>query len=377
MKHFPSRFSRAGVIARIGFAALMLLGVVALAAPLLANGRPLIWHDETGTSFPFLRTFFAGDAPEKRVDEFFNYLLLLTLCCSCLGFFRKGKKFVLLTLALLCALPFFLVSRRVDKRDWRELAAQKQCFVIFAPIPYGPFEPAAKPYLAPSRDHLCGTDEIGRDVASRLIYGARVSLAVGVVSTLLALLIGMPIGLLCGYIGGKFDLLMMRFVEILLCFPSFLLLLILMSLGADAHMEESVPLLIGIIAVTGWIGFATLVRGEVLRLRDAPFIESCRISGVPLYRILFAELLPNVVAVLVIAFPFAVAGAILAESSLSFLGFGVRPPTASWGNLLRQAFDNPLEYWHLTLFPGIALFLTVIGFHFTGEGLRKIFDVKA
>ncbi len=377
MTTMRQKIARAGVIAKIGAIALMVLGALALMAPLLANGRPLLWRDETGITFPFLRTFFASDAPEAKVDEFFNYLFLLTLCGAALSFCRRWKKTILLICAIAVAIPFFTTARRVDKRDWRQLAETTGNFAVFAPIPYGPFEPADRPYLKPSRKHLCGTDEIGRDVASRLIYGARVSLAVGILSTLLALLIGTPIGLLCGYFGGKLDLFTMRIVEMLLCFPTFLLLLILMSLGADAHMEESVPLLVGIIALTGWIGFATLVRGEALRLRTAPFIESCRVSGVPVYRILLTQLLPNVAAVLVIAYPFAVAGAILAESSLSFLGFGVRPPTASWGNLLRQAFDNPLEYWHLTLFPGIALFLTVIGFNFTGEGLRKILDVKA
>ncbi|MCQ2377730.1 MAG: ABC transporter permease [Victivallaceae bacterium] len=370
------RIRRAGGIARVGMAALAVLFCVVLAAPFLCDGRPLFFRDESGISFPFAESFFSGDAPERRVDQLFNYLLLFFIASPVFLWLKKGKTAVALTLAILLAIPFFLVPKRIDKRDWREWTAAHHATAVFAPIPFGPFETAAEPYLAPSREHLFGTDEIGRDAGARLIYGARVSLAVGVLSTLLALFIGAPVGLVCGYCGGKIDLFVMRLTEILLCFPSFLLLLILLSLGADARMEESLPLLIAVIGATGWIGFAVLARGETLHRKNAPYIESCRVSGVPVRRILFNELLPNVGSVLLIAFPFAVAGAILAESSLSFLGFGVRPPTASWGNLLRQAFDNPLEYRHLMIFPGAALFWTTLAFHFTGEGLRRIFAVR-
>ena len=141
-----------------------------------------------------------------------------------------------------------------------------------------------------------------------------------------------------------------------------------------AEIYEQILIVIAVIGLTGWIGAAFLVRGETLRQRALPYIESGIVSGLPVSRILFVHLLPNISGPLLISFTFGAAGAILAESGLSFLGFGVRPPTASWGGLLRQAFDDPLSYWHLTLFPGLALFWAVLSFNFTGEGLRKAFS---
>ena len=217
---------------------------------------------------------------------------------------------------------------------------------------------------------------MGRDVASRLIAGSRVSLAVGLGATFLALFIGTAVGLAAGFFRGWFDLIVMRIVEIVMCFPTFLLLLILMSILGDRKFEQSILIVIGVIGLTGWIGAAFLVRGETLRQRALPYIESGIVSGLPVRRILFVHLLPNISGPLLISFTFGVAGAILAESGLSFLGFGVRPPTASWGGLLRQAFDDPLSYWHLTLFPGVALFWAVLSFNFSGEGLRKVFSPK-
>ncbi len=355
---------------KVGVIGLALLTLGAVYAPFIANGRPLWAAGAEGWSFPFWRSFFAPDSPEILVEKFFNFLTLLLPVALIL---RRRRKLLAL-LAILWLLPFVLVSPKVDKLDYRRIPYRH---ALFAPIPYGPFELVAPPYAAPDSRHFCGTDEIGRDVAARLLYGARVSLAVGLFGALIALLIGTPIGLLCGIFGGKFDLLVMRLVEILLCFPTFLLLLILMSLLGDRNFEQSALLLVGVIGGTGWIGTTFLVRSEVLKQKQLPYIETCRVSGVPLHRILFRELLPNVFGILLITFTFSVAGAILAESSLSFLGFGVRPPTASWGGLLRQAFDNPLSYWHLTLFPGLALFVATISFNFLGEGLRRHLDVRA
>ena len=209
-----------------------------------------------------------------------------------------------------------------------------------------------------------------------MIYGARASLAVGLFATAIALVIGTLVGLLAGYFRGTFDLLVMRLVEVMLCFPTFLLLLILMSILKDRKFEQSILVVIAVIGLTGWIGLTFLVRGEVLKQRALPYVQSCLVAGLPVWRILLVHLLPNITAPILISFTFGVAGAILAESGLSFLGFGVQPPTASWGGLLRQALDNPFDYWHLMLFPGLALFLAVLGFNFTGEGLRKAFSPR-
>ncbi|MBR2642095.1 MAG: ABC transporter permease [Lentisphaeria bacterium] len=359
----------------IGTAGIGVLLLVALLAPFLANGRPLMAQEPDGTwCFPFWRTFFAPDSPEVLIEQVFNYSLLLLIVWGGLHFVpRAWRKILRTAAAVLLLLPFLLTDARLDKVDYRSKAYR---FVLFAPIPYGPFELAGAPYEAPSGRHWCGLDDVGRDVASRLISGSRVSLAVGLGGALLALSIGTAVGLSAGFFRGWFDLTVMRIVEIVMCFPTFLLLLILMSILGDRKFEQSILIVIGVIGLTGWIGAAFLVRGETLRQRALPYIESGIVSGLPVRRILFFHLLPNISGPLLISFTFGAAGAILAESGLSFLGFGVRPPTASWGGLLRQAFDDPLSYWHLTLFPGLALFWSVLAFNFTGEGLRKAFSPK-
>ncbi len=359
----------------IGAAGIGGLLLIALLAPFLANGRPLLAQEMDGVwTMPFLRTFFAPDSPEVLIEQVFNYSLLLLIVCGLLHWVpRLWRKYLRIAAAVLLILPFVFTDAKLDKSDYRSRSYK---YVLFAPIPYGPFELAGAPYEGPSAKHWCGLDDVGRDVASRLISGSRVSLAVGLGATLLALSIGTAVGLAAGFFRGWFDLAVMRIVEIVMCFPSFLLLLILMSILGDRKFEQSILIVIAVIGLTGWIGSAFLVRGETLRQRALPYIESGIVSGLPVRRILFVHLLPNISGPLLISFTFGVAGAILAESGLSFLGFGVRPPTASWGGLLRQAFDDPLSYWHLTLFPGLALFWAVLSFNFSGEGLRKAFSPK-
>ena len=359
MKNLFQRLRR-DPAAACGAAGILLLLLPALYAPLIANGRPLLLISGEGISFPFFRFIFAPDSSEYLVYQLFNYLALLLVVFLIL---RKRKRLFILT-ALLLLLPFALTTPRIDKTDYRKMVRETKARALFAPVPFGPLEIAAQPCEAPSRRHILGTDNVGRDVAARLIYGARASLAVGILSTLIALLIGTAVGLAAGYFRGWFDLCVMRLVEILLCFPTFLLLLILMSILGDHKFEQSMPVVILVIGLTGWIGLAFLVRGEVLKQSSLPYIASCEVSGISAGRIMFRHLLPNITGPILISFTFGVAGAILAESSLSFLGFGVQPPTPSWGGLLRQAFDNPLDYWHLTFFPGLALFIAVLSFNF-------------
>lgn len=359
---------------RLGVVGILILLVPAVAAPLLANGRPLLVFGKEGLRLPFLPFLFAPDSTEFLVEQFFNYVLLLLplwLLIALIVRRQFPRRILCGAAALLLLLPFAAARPKLDKTDYRLAVAESGERAVFAPIPYGPFEIIAKPYQKPSREHWLGTDEVGRDVASRMIYGARASLAVGLFATAIALVIGTLVGLMAGYYRGWFDLAVMRLVEILLCFPTFLLLLILMSILKDRKFEQSILVVIAVIGLTGWIGLTFLVRGEVLKQRALPYIQSCEVVGISAWRTMTVHLLPNITGPILISFTFGVAGAILAESGLSFLGFGVQPPTASWGGLLRQAFDNPLEYWHLTLFPGIALFIAVLAFNFTGEGLRK------
>lgn len=375
------RFRENG-LAVAGVCGILFLLSVAIFAPLIANARPLLLYRGGELRSPALRYIFAPDSMEIFVECFFNYLLLLLPFASLFWFMKRkrvrGAKFAILIPAVLLLIPFFTTQSRLDKRDWREIRDHLKPgeFAIFAPVPYGPFENVAPPYEKPSRVHLFGTDKIGRDVLSRMVYGARVSLAVGLFATGTAMLFGIIIGLCSGYFGGLTDMLTMRVVEIVICFPTFLLLLILMSILMDYKFTQSILLVIAVIGLTGWTGLARIVRGETLKLRELAFIRACETLAVPVWRILLRHLLPNVMGVVTISFTFGIAGAILAESSLSFLGFGVQDPTASWGELLRQAFSDPFTYWHLTLWPGLALFLAVISFNFAGEGLRKILDPK-
>jgi len=366
--------------ARLGIAGLLILLLPALYAPLLANGRPL-WMSIGGTwSSPALEFIFSPDSAERLTEQCFNFAAMLLPAWLLLRvLFRRRprlRRILLAAAAIALALPFAAARPRLDRTDYRTMLRETGGRALFAPIACGPFETAAAAGAPPSREHPLGTDAAGRDVAARLIYGARVSLAVGIASTAIALLIGVAVGLAAGFRGGWFDLAVMRIVEVLMCFPTFLLLLILMSMAGDRQAGESVPVVVGVLGLTGWIGLALLVRAETLRQKALPYIAAGIGAGIPAWRIMFRHLLPNVSAPILISFTFGVAGAILSESGLSFLGFGVQPPTASWGELLRQAFENPLDQPLLTVAPGAALFLAVLSINLTGEGLRKALDVK-
>ena len=360
--------------ALIGVAGVVFLLFFAVFAPLIANGRPLVMIMDGQWSFPFLRYIFAPDSTEVMVEKIFNYAMLLLLAFpAVLLLAKRYRKLGMAVLAALLIIPFVLTESKMDKTDFREVAKNAD-FALFAPVPYSPDEFTGTPCGAPDGEHILGCDDIGRDLASRLIYGGRVSLAVGILSTLIAMFIGVSVGMTAGFYRGWFDLTVMRLVEIMLCFPTFLLLLILMTMLGDHKISQSIPLVIAVLGLTGWLQLAFLVRGEVLKQSSLPYIQSCVVSGVPGRYIMFRHLLPNIIPPVLISFTFAISGAILGESGLSFLGFGVQPPTASWGNLLRQSFNNSLFYWHLTLFPGLALFIAVLAFNFTGEGLRRAFD---
>ena len=371
-------------MAIFGVYGIVFLVVTAVAAPLIANTRPLLLHMNGHLSSPALRYIFAPDSTEILVEQLFNFILLfcpvaLILLLLIKSGRRKLARYAGISTAVLLLIPFIMTGQKLDKTDWIKKTADLKNgeFAIFAPVPYGPFENAGDPYQKPSSKHIFGTDKIGRDVLARMIYGARVSLAVGIFATGIAIILGIIIGLISGYFGGRTDFIVMRIVEIIICFPTFLLLLILMSYMMYFNFKQSILIVIAVIGLTGWTGLTRLIRGEALRLRTLPFIQACEALGVPTPRIMIYHLLPNLIGPVMISFTFGIAGAILAESSLSFLGFGVQVPTASWGELLKQSFEDPKTYWHLTLFPGLALFIAVLSFNFAGEGLRKSLDPKS
>jgi peptide/nickel transport system permease protein len=245
---------------------------------------------------------------------------------------------------------------------------------IFAPFvsPHNPVEPDLKNVLAgPSLSHPFGTDMLGRDVLSRVIYGSRISLLVGFVSVGIATLIGLMLGALSGYYGGVIDELIMRFVDLMMCFPTFFLIL-----AVIAFLEPSIWNIMVVIGLTGWMGISRLVRAEFLSIKGKEFVLAAKAQGLPNRKIIFGHVLPNALAPVYVVATLGVGGAILTESALSFLGIGVQPPTASWGNILAQAKDNIEIAWWLSLYPGLAIFLTVMGYNLLGEGLSDILDPR-
>ncbi len=245
---------------------------------------------------------------------------------------------------------------------------------ILAPLisPHDPTTIDVSNVLAsPSAVHPFGTDDLGRDVASRMIYGARISLAVGFVAVGIAVMIGIVVGSLAGYYGGWVDALAMRFTDIMLCFPSFFLIL-----AVIAFLQPSIWNIMIVIGVTSWMGVARLVRAEFLSLKEREFVVAARSQGIGDARIIFRHILPNALAPVYVSAILGVAGAVLLESGLSFLGLGVQPPTPSWGNILTAGKDNIEIAWWLSVFPGLAILLTVLAYNLLGEGIRDALDPR-
>ncbi|HEX9874280.1 MAG TPA: ABC transporter permease [Deferrimonas sp.] len=224
---------------------------------------------------------------------------------------------------------------------------------------------------APSLAYPLGTDDLGRDVLARILYGARISLLVGFVAVGIATSIGIVLGALSGYYGGWVDGLTMRFVDIMLCFPSFFLIL-----AVIAFLEPSIWNIMIIIGLTGWMGVARLVRAEFLSLRERDFVVAARALGASDSRLIFRHILPNALSPILVSATLGVAGAILTESALSFLGIGVQPPTPSWGNMLIAGKQTLGTAWWLSAFPGLAILVTVLGYNLLGEGIRDALDPR-
>lgn len=248
---------------------------------------------------------------------------------------------------------------------------------IFAPVivPYDPNQiDLAAITQPPSREHLFGTDQVGRDSFSRALYGARISLSVGVVAVAIYLTIGFVLGALAGYSGGFIDSFIMRFTDIMMCFPTFVLILILV--GMVGPNITNIMLVLGLF---GWPTICRLVRGQVLQLREMEYVHAARALGGTRPYVMFKHILPNVIGPLTVAGSLGIASAILAEAGLSFLGLGVTQPTASWGSMLNEA-RNPGTLstmpW-LWLAPGILISLAVLAANFIGDGLRDAFDVRS
>ena len=238
--------------------------------------------------------------------------------------------------------------------------------------PYDPGQINVQQVLQdPTWKHPFGTDPLGRDVFSRMIYGSRISLMVGFVAVGISTLIGIFLGALAGYYGRWVDNLIMRFVDVMLCFPTFFLILAVITL-----LEPNIWNIMVVIGITGWMGVARLVRAEFLSLKERDFTAAEKALGAKDFRIIFRHILPNALAPVLVSATLGVAGAILTESALSFLGIGVQPPTPSWGNILTAGKDNIEIAWWLSLYPGMAILITVLGYNLLGEGIRDSIDPR-
>ncbi len=245
---------------------------------------------------------------------------------------------------------------------------------ILAPwlAPYAPTAIDVNALLQPpSAAHPMGTDSLGRDVLTRILYGGRVSLWVGFVAVGIATSIGLFLGLVAGYFGRLVDEIIMRGVDVMLCFPSFFLIL-----AVIAFLEPSLLNIMVVIGLTSWMGVARLVRAETLTLRSRDFVMAARVAGAGSGRIIFRHILPNAVTPVLVSATLGVAGAILVESALSFLGLGVQPPDPSWGNMLMEGKEVlGIAPW-LSVFPGLAILVTVLGYNLLGESLRDLLDPR-
>ena len=246
-------------------------------------------------------------------------------------------------------------------------------FCFMPPIPYSPTESSPDAFAPPSWQHWCGTDLTGRDIAARMIHGARTSLSIGFIAQSIALLVGVTVGGLAGFYRGWLDIAICRFIEILDCFPPLLLILVFISLTDSAN---NMFVIMAVIGLTSWTGLARLVRGEFLRLVAQPFPQAAKALGAGDAHIILRHLLPNALGPILVSATFGVAAAILIESSLSFLGFGMQAPTPSWGDILNEARSYIDFAWWLAFFPGLAILITIMSYNFVGEALRDAVDPR-
>ncbi|MEE8185305.1 MAG: oligopeptide ABC transporter permease [Thermodesulfobacteriota bacterium] len=245
---------------------------------------------------------------------------------------------------------------------------------LWAPLiaPYDPNRIDVSHMLEPpSLNHPFGTDDLGRDILSRVIYGSWISLMVGFVAVGIATVIGVVLGAIAGYYGRWVDSIIMRFVDTMLSIPTFFLIL-----AVIAFLEPSIWNIMAVIGLTSWMGVARLVRAEFLSLKEREFVLAARALGASDLRIIFKHILPNSLSPVFVSAVLGVAGAILTESALSFLGIGVQPPTASWGNILTGGKDNIEIAWWISVFPGLAILVTVLAYNLLGEGIRDAIDPR-
>ncbi|MBN1787962.1 MAG: ABC transporter permease [Sedimentisphaerales bacterium] len=360
---------------------IIFLFTIAVFAPFIANDKPLKIRIDGRLYFPLFKALTANDYSvflaasvaivlvflirrnSRKVDPFLRPAVLWKQVCICS---------VILLIGII--LLQFFIPRRLDATDYGSMITNGQATdAVFPIVPYGYARTDIKiRQQSPNMEHWLGTDDVGSDVLCRLIHGTRISLSVGFVAVGISSIIGVFVGAIMGYFGGKTDFIGMRLVEIMMAVPTFFLIITIV-----AFFPRSLFNIMVIIGITGWTGNARFIRAEFFKLRNQDFVQAAISLGLPLRSILFRHMLPNGIAPVLVSITFGIAGAIFIESALSFLGFGVAPPTPSWGQMLSSGVSTTGQFlWWLSLFPGMAIFLTVTAYNLVGEGLRDAIDPK-
>jgi peptide/nickel transport system permease protein len=312
-------------IALAGFYVVCLLVFMALFADFIANDKPYYLEYKGKNYFPILRSYLVAAKLGQWPAELLNV-------------------------------------------EFKKLEGAK---VIYPPIPYRPSTiNLLEPLEPPSAKHLFGTDKLGRDVAAGMIHGSRISLSIGFVAVGIAALIGIILGAIAGYFGSWIDLTISRFFEIMLSIPTFFLLITIAAL-----LPPSIFLTMTIIGATSWVGMARFTRNEFLRIRNLDYVTAAVALGVSDRNVMFKHILPNALAPVIVSVVFGIGGAILVESSLSFLGIGVPAELVTWGSILQEGSTTTFAWW-LAVFPGFAIFITVLAYYLVGEGLREVLDPR-
>jgi peptide/nickel transport system permease protein len=318
------RFTR-NPIALSGFYVVCFLAFMALFADFLANDKPYYLQYRGKTYFPIFRSYLVGAKLGQWPAELLNV-------------------------------------------DFKKLEGAK---AVFPPIPYRPSNiNLLEPLEPPSAKHWFGTDKLGRDVVAGMIHGSRISLSIGFVAVGIAVVIGVVLGAIAGYFGSWLDLVISRLFEVMLSIPTFFLLITVAAL-----LPPSIFLTMAIIGMTGWVGIARFTRNEFLRIRTQDYVTSAIALGVTDRKVMFKHILPNALAPVIVSVVLGIAGAILVESSLSFLGIGVPAELVTWGSILHEASTTTFAWW-LAVFPGFAIFITVLAYYLVGEGLREVLDPR-
>jgi peptide/nickel transport system permease protein len=366
-------------LAWLGF--IVFLFLLAIFAPFLANDKPFVIRIDGQLHFPIFKALDATDYSIflAAIVGLIQLLLILRNRRRIDPSIRAGvlwRQISINALIILIGiiLLYVLIPRRLDATGYKAMVTSgKATNAVFAPVPYGYGRTDLKVReQPPNSQHWLGTDDVGSDVLCRLIHGSRISLSVGFVAVGISSIIGVIIGAILGYFGGKTDFIGMRLVEIMMAVPVFFLIITIV-----AFFPRSLFNIMLIIGLTTWTDDARFVRAEFFKLRGQDFVQAAVSLGLPLRSILFRHMLPNAIAPVLVNATFGIAGAIFIEAALSFLGFGVAPPTPSWGQILSLGVSTTGRFlWWLTLFPGLAIFFTVLAYNLVGEALRDAIDPR-